>query len=57
MAYPAGETYRRRKDVHGNAPPTETRQCMRCRKPFESEGIHHRLCHPCATRDVSPYAL
>ena len=57
MAYPAGETYRRRKDVHGNAPPTETRQCMRCRKPFESEGIHHRLCHPCATRDVSPNAV
>ena len=44
-------------DVHGQPPEIWTRPCLRCRKPFESEGAHHRLCNACATADVSPYAL
>jgi hypothetical protein len=54
-----GQTYRLRRDIHGDRPPTKTRPCLRCRKPFESEGIHHRLCLDCNNRlgDLSPYAL
>lgn len=50
---------RKRRDVHGEPLPTETRACLRCRKPFESEGPHHRLCGPCASRasETSPYAV
>ena len=57
----AGLTHmgRKRRDVHGEPMPTETRPCLRCRKPFESEGSHHRLCGPCANRasETSPYAV
>lgn len=49
----------RRRDVHGEPEATQTRPCLRCRKPFESEGPHNRLCKACANRagDVSPYAV
>jgi hypothetical protein len=53
----AGQTYRLRRDQHGDKPVTTSRPCLRCRKPFESEGAHHRLCRLCAYLDVSPYAL
>ncbi len=55
----AGLTHmgRKRRDVHDEIVETVTRPCLRCRKPFESEGSHHRLCHPCAHVDVRPYAL
>lgn len=56
MANP-GNTYRLRRDADGNAPETVTRPCLRCRKPFESEGAHHRLCGMCARLDVSPFAM
>lgn len=26
---------------------SQTRPCLRCQKPFLSEGIHNRLCNPC----------
>lgn len=44
----AGLTHmvRKRRDVHGEPMPTETRPCLRCRKPFESEWPHNRLCDP-----------
>lgn len=29
------------------APAARTRPCMCCRQPFESEGIHNRLCTEC----------
>lgn len=50
---------RNRLDVHGETQPTQTRPCLRCRKPFESEGNHHRLCLPCSNRaaETSPYAV
>lgn len=50
---------RKRRDVHDEIVETTTRPCLRCRKPFESEGAHHRLCLPCANRagEVSPYAV
>jgi len=50
---------RNRLDVHGETQPTQTRPCLRCRKPFESEGAHHRLCGPCSNRaaETSPYAV
>lgn len=50
-------TYRKRRDVFDELVPTETRPCLRCRKPFESEGNHNRLCYACANADVSPYAV
>lgn len=36
------------------------RNCMTCSKPFESEGIHNRMCTTCRHRDDdgwSPYGL
>lgn len=57
----AGLTHmgRKRRDVHGETVETQTRPCLRCRKPFESEGAHHRLCLACTNRvrELSPYAL
>ncbi len=57
----AGLTHmgRKRWYVHGEPMPTETRPCLQCRKPFESEGSHHRLCGPCTNRasETSPYAV
>lgn len=50
-------TYRKRRDVFDEPVETVTRPCLRCRRPFESEGAHHRLCYPCASESVSPYAL
>lgn len=50
-------TYRKRRDVHDEPVETVTRQCLRCRRPFQSEGAHHRLCYPCASESVSPYSL
>lgn len=47
----------RRRDVHGEPLETQTRPCLRCRRPFESEGPHNRLCGPCGKLDVSPYAV
>lgn len=59
MARVKGQTYRHRKDVNGEAPETQTRPCLRCRRAFEREGNHHRLCLQCINRDgeVSPYVL
>jgi transposase-like protein len=40
-------------------PPTTKRPCLRCEKPFDSEGAHNRLCTYCtseASRLFSPYA-
>jgi hypothetical protein len=50
-------TYRKRRDVFDEAVETVTRPCLRCRRPFESEGAHHRLYYPCASENVSPYAV
>jgi len=39
----------------GQAPRKRTlalRICLCCRKPFESEGIHNRLCSPCKSTSV-----
>jgi hypothetical protein len=36
------------------------RHCMTCNKPFESEGIHNRMCTFCRHRDTdgwNPYGL
>jgi hypothetical protein len=30
-------------------PPLRQRPCLRCEKPFASEGPHHRLCNACRT--------
>lgn len=55
----AGLTHmgRKRRDVHGQLVSTVKRPCLRCRKPFESEGAHHRLCGACGKLDVSPFAV
>lgn len=29
-------------------PQTRERACIRCEKPFRSEGAHHRMCWSCA---------
>lgn len=52
-----GHTYRHRKDVNGKPPETRERPCLRCRKPFDSEGAHHRLCNACRAVEVSPFAV
>lgn len=33
------------------------RPCMCCRRPFQSEGAHNRLCDPCRRKgsDISPF--
>ena len=31
-----------------------TRPCMCCGQPFDSEGIHNRMCNACRHRDVAP---
>lgn len=36
----------------------ETRSCMCCKRPFDSEGIHNRLCSPCKqNRTPSPWEV
>ena len=52
-------SYRKRRDVFDEPVETVTRPCLCCRRPFESEGAHHRLCLLCTNRagEVSPYAL
>ncbi len=35
---------------------TMRRRCLRCRKPFASEGVHNRLCDICRrTADIGPF--
>ena len=36
-----------------------TRACMTCREPFDSEGIHNRICLECKhlTSHLDPYAV
>ncbi|MBT2188372.1 zinc finger domain-containing protein [Sphingobium nicotianae] len=33
-------------------PDTLIQPCLRCRRPFESEGAHHRLCMLCANKTI-----
>lgn len=28
------------------------RQCLKCSAIFQSEGVHHRICHPCRHRAI-----
>ena len=39
--------------------PTLTpRPCMCCRKTFDSEGSHNRLCGPCkSSRSINPFEV
>jgi hypothetical protein len=32
-----------------------TRPCIRCRRPFRSEGVQHRMCRDCRHMDTSPF--
>lgn len=34
-----------------------SRICLCCRQPFDSEGIHNRLCRGCKDRDGAPLFL
>lgn len=54
-----GNTHSARKmrDEEGRVRETAPKPCLRCRKTFDSEGAHHRLCVTCARLDVSPYAV
>lgn len=45
------------RDLEGEPIPTRDRKCLRCGKIFETEGPHNRMCHPCRTHDLSPYAI
>lgn len=47
----------RRSEAVGNAPGAGPRPCMSCRKTFQSEGNHNRLCGYCKNKSHSPYAL
>ncbi len=61
MVVAKGETHlgRKHRDVHWELTPTVTPHCVRCRRPFESEGAHHCLCLPCSNRaaGTGPYAV
>lgn len=37
--------------------PRAVRNCLCCRRTFESSGPGNRLCKGCRARDVSPYAV
>ena len=41
---------RKRKD-------TVTRECLRCDRPFPSEGFHNRLCDPCRENPAETYEM
>lgn len=49
MVFAKGATHhgRMHRDVHGEPVDTKSRLCLRCRRTFESEGAHHRLCNGC----------
>ena len=32
------------------------RSCLRCQKPFDSRGIHHRICKDCGRLNAVNYA-
>ncbi len=51
------ETLRRKHAVERQAERTTMwRRCLRCRKPFASEGVHNRLCDTCRrTADIGPF--
>ncbi len=51
LAQAAGIVGIRQKEANAAARKT-TRPCMCCRKPFESEGIHNRLCSTCRPRGL-----
>lgn len=36
-------------------PAARERPCLRCRRPFMSEGPGNRLCSECRGRNVSPF--
>jgi predicted transcriptional regulator len=58
IAADLGLTYdglRRWVETISHRKPTTQRECKCCLQPFASEGIHHRMCGACRTRDVSPY--
>lgn len=38
---------RRAAAVRAPSPGTAPRRCLRCRRNFDSEGIHNRVCEPC----------
>lgn len=37
----------RRKNMKLAPPPTTRRPCLMCRRPFDSEGAHNRICGEC----------
>lgn len=46
-------TQQGREYARYHAPVTiRTRDCMSCQKPFQSEGIHNRLCDYCKTKEA-----
>lgn len=49
-----------RKWFYRSGAPVEARtrtkrKCLGCQQPFDSEGIHNRMCRACATSGYSPY--
>lgn len=50
------EWYLRRSRGYGTKPRAhqeyQERNCLLCRDPFPSEGVHHRVCNLCKARDV-----
>lgn len=52
-------SYSRYRGLFDEQVETVTRPCLRCRRPFESEGVHHHLYLPCSSRagEVSIYVV
>lgn len=46
-----------RIDRPGRADGKTTRPCLCCKKPFLSDGPHHRMCARCRTLSKTPFDL
>lgn len=45
----------RRLETLAMRPVRKERQCMCCRRSFQSEGPHNRLCCTCRTKEKTPF--
>lgn len=48
--------YRRLQSLgFANASKTQKRNCMCCKREFNSVGPHNRLCNKCRTKETTPF--
>ena len=49
------KTYRVMKTRRGQGPTATTKRCLKCGKPFKSDGAHNRICARCNLRNEGIY--